>query len=80
MTSNNVNVELRPGTRLVREVNGNRETMWVEEDIFFPSRSMGWVGFLIMMVFVILVFSFLHPSAEGGPSNNTVRKEITVQN
>jgi hypothetical protein len=59
MTSNNINVELRPGTRLVRETNGNREIMWVEEDYLGGTRRSFWGGLILLTVFFFLaVFIF----------------------
>jgi hypothetical protein len=53
-SSNNVNVDLRPGTRLVRETRGGREVMWVEENTMFTNGAGGGAWFIVL----ILVISF----------------------
>ncbi len=51
-SSNNVNIDLRPGTRLVRETRGGREVMWVEDDTLFgvTSSSGSWFWAMILVL------------------------------
>lgn len=39
-TQQNVSIELKKGTRLIRETRGNREIMWIEDDNFL-TRPLG---------------------------------------
>lgn len=56
-TSNNVNIDLRPGTRLVRETRGSREVMWVEENTLFStsSDSISWFWAMLLVLGLIIL-------------------------
>lgn len=73
-TSNNVNVELRPGTRLIRETHGGREVMWVEENSIFGggAGSGSWVwAMLFVFGLMLVVFSAVDKPNKNTPSYQT---------
>jgi|GEM_PF-4274044 len=73
-TSNNVNVELRPGTRLIRETHGGREVMWVEENSIFGSGSGSgsWVWAMLFLLGLTLAgFSAMEKPKQHTPSYQT---------
>jgi len=82
-TSNQINVDLRPGTRLVRVTRGNREIMWVEDRTPLSGGSGGGIVFAILMVlaFLFLRSSFNEarydkpnqPSTQGSEANSRER-------
>ncbi len=74
-TSNNVNVELRPGTRLIRETHGGREVMWVEENSIFGSGSGSGSWVLAMLVVLGLMFVVFSPTEK--PKQHTPSYQTT---
>ncbi|MCB0576833.1 MAG: hypothetical protein KDC61_19900 [Saprospiraceae bacterium] len=54
--ANNVNIDLRPGTRLVRETRGGREVMWVEDDTIFGTSGSGAWFWIMMLAALLFIF------------------------
>lgn len=74
-SSNNVNIELRPGTRLIRETHGGREVMWVEDDTFLGMRSGSGTWIWPML---IVLFLFLMGSSAFGSHSDADQRERAV--
>ena len=70
MSTNGINVELRPGLKIVRTVSGNRETIWVEEDHIVSSASgRSFRGFLVIIFIVSLYIIFAALNSESIADN-----------
>lgn len=77
-TSNNVNIDLRPGTRLIRETRGGREVMWVEDNTIWGtssgSGSWFWAMLIVLAIFLASTAATDNPEPDREIVTNAVQK------